>query len=81
MEFEDTTSLDDHTGGHRDPIALFTAAAADVGLIRPGDKLDQNLIDLCASVVDMAAAIGDRYKNPDVPEDTVGDVIRGELFT
>lgn len=62
-----------------EPIARFTQGAFDVGLIRLGDKLDQNVIDLCMRVVDMAAAIGDRYPNPEVSEDSVGEDIRGQL--
>jgi hypothetical protein len=38
---------DDPVGDMRDPVARFTAAAVDVGLIRPGDKLDRNVVDLC----------------------------------
>ena len=64
----------------RDPVALFTQAAVDAGLIKQGDKLDQNVIALCTSVVDACAAIGDQYRIPDMPEDTVGDHIRAELY-
>ncbi|MBC7707422.1 MAG: hypothetical protein H7274_26220 [Rhodoferax sp.] len=64
----------------RDPVALFTQAAVDVGLLKQGDKLDQNVIALCMRVVDAAAAIGDQYRIPDMPEDTVGDHIRAELY-
>lgn len=64
----------------RDPIARFTAAAVDVGLIEPGQALDPKVAALCNLVVDMAASIGDLYPVPDQPDDTVGDVIRAELY-
>lgn len=57
----------DPVGDARDPIERFTAAAAAVGLIRPGDELDRNLIDLCLCVVEMAARIGDGYAVARVP--------------
>lgn len=63
----------------RDPIARFTEAAVDLGLIRPGDALDRNMIDLCQRVVEMAAAIGDRHRIHGLIEDTVGDRIRAAL--
>lgn len=63
-----------------DPVAQFTALAVAHGLIRPGDKLDQNMIDYAAGAVALAAAIADQYVNPDCPEDTVGDHIRAVLF-
>lgn len=43
----------------RDPLARFTATAVDVGLIKAGDKLDRNVVELCLRVVEMAAQIGD----------------------
>jgi hypothetical protein len=64
----------------RDPVELFTAMAIEVGLLREGDKLDQNVIDLCSRAVGLAADIGDRYPNPENPEDTIGDIIRAELY-
>jgi hypothetical protein len=62
-----------------DPLARFSAAAAEVGLIRPGDKLDRNVVELCLRVVEMAAAIGDRFPVPGFFEENVGDHIRSEL--
>jgi hypothetical protein len=62
-----------------DAIARFTAAAAEVGLIRPGDKLDRNMVELCLRVVEMAALIGDRYPIPGFIEDSVGSQIRDQL--
>lgn len=62
-----------------EPIARFTAAAVEVGLIRPGDKLDRNLVELCLRVVEMAAQIGDAHRVPGYLDDTVGELIRHEL--
>lgn len=59
--------------------ARFTAAAAELGLLRPGDKLDQNVVDLCLRVVDMAASIGDRYGDDDFGN--AGEHIRAEIHT
>ena len=66
-------------GGARGPVARFTEAAVDVGLIRPGDKLDRNMVELCLRVVEMAAIIGDGHLAAWCPEDTVGTHIRAEL--
>jgi hypothetical protein len=66
-------------GEVRDPIARFTAAAAELGLIRPGDKLDRNVIDLCLRVVEMAAEIGDSCPIRGGMGATAGDHIRAEL--
>ncbi|HEY2257916.1 MAG TPA: hypothetical protein VGI11_19945 [Variovorax sp.] len=63
-----------------DPIARFTFAAAEVGLIRPGDKLDRNVVELCLRVVEMAALVGDRYPISGFIEDSVGRRIRDELL-
>jgi len=62
----------DPVGGAQDPVARFTEAAVDVGLIRPGDKLDRNVVELCLRVVEIAAIIGDGYPAAGCPEDTVG---------
>ena len=68
--------------GHvdHDPVAKFTALAVQFGVIRPGDALDQKLIDLCAGVVGLCAEVADDYSNPSCPEDTIGDHIRAVLF-
>ncbi len=73
---------DPDTGGTAagDPVARFTEAAAALGLIRPGDKLDRNMVDLCLQVVEMAAQIGDRHVIPGFIDDTVGARIRAELL-
>ena len=69
----------DRVGGARDPVARFTDAAVDLGLIRAGDKLDRNVVELCLRVVEMAAIIGDGHPAAGCPEDTVGTHIRAEL--
>jgi hypothetical protein len=69
----------DPVGDARDPVERFTAAAGEVGLIKPGDKLDRNVIELCIRVVEMAARIGDAYAAPGCPQDTAGAHIRAEL--
>lgn len=63
-----------------DPEVRFAAAAVEAGLIRPGDKLDANMVELCKACVEMAARIGDRYPIPDMEEDTLGDHIGAVLI-
>ncbi len=70
---------DDPVGEGADPTDRFTEAAVAVGLIRPGDKLDGNMVELCLRVVEMAAQMGDHYRLADFPCDTVGSQIRAEL--
>jgi hypothetical protein len=71
---------DNDPSGPRDALDLFTAAAAEVGIIRPGDKLDQMMVEFALRIVGMAGAIGDNYLQPESAiGDTVGDRIRGEL--
>ncbi len=62
------------------PRVLFAAVAVRAGLIRPGDPLDQNLVDYALEIVTPAARIPDRYPNPACTDDTVGDAIRAHLF-
>ena len=47
--------------------------------VRPGDKLDGNMVELCLRIVEMAAQMGDHYRLADFPCDTVGSQIRAEL--
>jgi len=77
-----TENEDDDPVGHvdHDPVAKFTALAVQFGIVRPGDKLDQHMLDFAAGVVSLCAGIADEYQNPACPEDTVGDHIRAELF-
>lgn len=58
----------------RDPEAQFAALAAELNLIRPGDKLDQNMLDFAHGVVSLCAALGDRYG--DASDGNAGDHIR-----
>ena len=44
-----------------EPVEVFTALAARHGLIREGDKMDQNLLDMVVDVVQLCARIGDGY--------------------
>ncbi|CAN7771410.1 hypothetical protein LJR290_007539 [Variovorax sp. LjRoot290] len=48
-----------------DQRAEFVKAAVAAGLIRPGDPLDQNVVDFAHAVVELCASIGDHYKDPD----------------
>lgn len=45
----------------RDPRQVFTALAVKCGVIKDGDKLDQNVFDLCTAVVGLCAAISNLY--------------------
>ena len=67
------------SGGPCNPLELFSRAAVEVGLIRAGDPLDQNLVDYAQLIVHMCAALGDNYSQPESPEETVGDRIRADL--
>jgi hypothetical protein len=62
------------------PRACFVAAAMRAGLIRPGDPIDEMQVDFAIEIVTLCARIADRYPNPECTKDTVGDVIRGQLF-
>ncbi|RZI72722.1 MAG: hypothetical protein EOP13_14155 [Pseudomonas sp.] len=59
---------------------LFAEAAVRAGVIRPGDPLDEMQVDFAIEIVTLCARLADRYPNPDRIHDTVGDVIRGQLF-
>lgn len=66
--------------GPRDALELFKEAAVETGLIRPGDPLDQNVVDFARLVVEMCASVGDNYVQPESTEGvTVGERIRAEL--
>lgn len=62
----------------RDPRAVFTRLAVKHGLIRDGDKLDQNLVDFAADIVECCASIGDAYDSSN-EEANAGEHIRAEL--
>ena len=59
---------------------LFAEAAVRAGVIRPGDPIDQMQVDFATEIVTLCAQLVDRYPNPECTEDTIGDVIRGQLF-
>ena len=59
---------------------LFAEAAVRAGVIRPGDPIDQMQVDFATEIVTLCARLVDRYPNPECTEDTIGDVIRGQLF-
>lgn len=80
IENEDADPVGQAQDDMHDPVAKFTALAAQFGVIRAGDKLDQNIIDLCAGVVGLCAGVADEYENPSCPGGTVGDHIRAVLF-
>ena len=48
----------------RDPIAKFTDLAAELGIIKRGDRLDDVQIEFAHGVAELCAAIGDRYGDP-----------------
>ena len=48
----------------REPEAQFAALAAELGIIKPGDRLDQVQIDFAFGVAELCAAVGDRYGDP-----------------
>jgi hypothetical protein len=62
------------------PRACFVAAAVRAGLIRPGDPLDQVQVDFATEIVTLCARIADQYPDYKRLGDTVGDVIREQLF-
>jgi hypothetical protein len=59
---------------------LFAEAAVRADVIRPGDPIDQMQVDFATEIVTLCARLVDRYPNPECTEDTIGDVIRGQLF-
>ena len=48
----------------RDPEVVFASLAAELGIIKAGDKLDQMQIDFAFGVAELCASIGDRYGDP-----------------
>ena len=58
----------------RDPEGAFTELAAELGIIKPGDRLDDVQVEFAYGVVDLCAAIGDRYG--DKAYGNAGDHIR-----
>lgn len=70
---------DDPVGSARDPIQVFTQFAVKHGLIREGDKLDENMIDFARDVVDACAQIADGYGDGEAGGNA-GEHIRAELW-
>jgi len=58
----------------RDPEVVFAALAAELGIVKPGDRLDQMQIDFAYGVAELCASIGDRYGDP--CDDNAGEHIR-----
>ena len=58
----------------RDPEAAFTDLAAELGIIKRGDRLDDVQVEFAYGVVERCAAIGDRYGDPS--DGNAGDHIR-----
>jgi hypothetical protein len=73
MEDED---LDPVGQKPRDPEAAFREIAERVGLIRPGDPMDQTARDFAYGVVELCASIGDLYTDDGA---NAGEHIRAEL--
>jgi hypothetical protein len=59
---------------------LYVQAAVRAGVIRPGDALTRAHYDFAVEIVTLCARLVDRFANPECPEDTIGDVLRGQLF-
>ena len=59
----------------REPLEVFAALASDLALIRPGDKLDQGMIDFALAVVEKCAGVADCYFD-NRSDGCVGDHIR-----
>lgn len=47
-----------------DPEGQFAALAAELCIIKPGDRLDRVQIDFAYGVAELCAAVGDRYGGP-----------------
>ena len=78
MPFENED--DDPVGATRpDPRALFTELAAKHGLIKPGDKLDMNIIEFAIGVVDLCAGIADGYGDAE-SGGNAGEHIRAHFY-
>lgn len=64
----------------REIRTLFTKAAVRAGVIRPDDPISETQVDFAHEIVTLCARLVDRYPNPECTQDTIGDVIRGQLF-
>jgi len=54
-------SFPDTEDAVRDPEAAFTDLAAELGIIKRGDRLDDVQMEFAYGVVELCAAIGDHY--------------------
>lgn len=70
MSTTDTHPLAGDGAQTHKPRVLFAAAAERAGLIRPGDPLDQNLVDYTLEIVTLTARIADQYASTVYKEDT-----------
>lgn len=62
MKFQsEPSALDEDEPDTFEPVEVFTQLAVDHGLIRPGDKLDQMVVDFAFALVERCAAVGDGY--------------------
>lgn len=76
MENEDADPVGDPEA---DPLQTYTDVAVKHGLIRDGDKLDQNMVDFAAELVNLCARIGDGYGDGEAGGNA-GEHIRAELL-
>jgi len=60
----------------REPEVVYARLAAELGIIKPGDKLDDVQLDFAFGVAEFCAAIGDRYRDD---YGSAGDHIRAVL--
>ncbi|KWT70850.1 MULTISPECIES: hypothetical protein [unclassified Variovorax] len=60
-----------------EPLEVFRAIATEHGLIRPGDPLDQNLVDAFTALVERAATIAEEYETEN---GNTGQHIRAVLY-
>ncbi len=70
---------EDDPVGATEPRARFAKLAEKVGLIRPGDSIDQNLVDFAFEVVGLCATIADACGDEDCGGNA-GAHIRAELL-
>ena len=75
MENEDA----DPVGPAADPLQAYTDLAVKHGLVRAGDKLDENMVDFAAELVTLGARIGDGYGDSEAGGNA-GEHIRAEYL-
>ena len=57
----------------RDPVGAYTNLAAEIGIIKRGDRLDDRLMEFAFGVAELCASVGDHYNDV---EGNAGDHIR-----